>query len=136
MRKTCLLALAGALMLAPSVSFAGGDPGCYETAMTQADINLCAADSLKAAQAEQEKLLGQIKSRHAGNPAKLAKIEKSQQAWNAYVESQIDMLYADHTGSAAGMCAANDRAYMTRQRTLQLKKWLEDNVEGNTCGGL
>ena len=109
---------------------------CHETAVTQAEMNECAGSEIDKAQHELDKELANIKSRYADNPEKLEKIEKAQEAWKKYMEAQLDLLYFDHTGSVAPMCAANQAAYFINTRTKQLQGWIDDNAEYNVCGGL
>lgn len=82
-------------------------------------------------------MLENLKREYAENPEKLKRLQKAQEAWEAFVKAQMDLLYFDHAGSDVSMCRRKDITHFFLERNKQLQLWLKAGAaKGDVCGGL
>ena len=69
---------------------------CWDTALTQAAMNECAAADARRAEEELDRTYGELLARAtATNGAAVPKIKAAQAAWLAYRDAQIEATFAD-----------------------------------------
>ena len=92
---------------------------CYETAMTQSEINRCAGSKNQEAKELLEQLIQELKAVLPDKPE--ASLIKSQKAWSTVVENdcEIESWYVEG-GSARPMVVAGCYAEHSRQRIKML----------------
>ena len=66
---------------------------CDEKSKTQADLNDCANQEAKRADAALNNVYSQLLSKAAGQPEAVAKIKAAERAWIAYRDAYIDAMY-------------------------------------------
>lgn len=108
-------------------------------AQTQLEMNRGACAEYRAADKKLNVIYQQVLSRHEGDAAATAKIKKSQRAWLAFRDAQLEAIYpaADKQyeyGSAYPMCSCSENAALINQRIEQLSGWLSGE-EGDVCRG-
>lgn len=111
--------------------------------LTQFDMNQQAGDRLAAADDELNRVYREIRRRYSDRPIFLEKLKLAQRAWIAFRDAELDALYPPTEygdqrasyGSMFPMCYGNAKERLTRERTQQLRRWLDGIKEGNVCGG-
>lgn len=108
-------------------------------AQTQSDLNRSACAELDAADAELNSVYREIRERYRGEALFLDKLKTAQRAWIAFRDAELAALYPAEDkqieyGSIYPMCECTTLAELTRQRTAQLRGWL-DVEEGDACSG-
>lgn len=141
--KACkpLLALLLALVLHSPTAQAQMSP-CRPDG-TQAELNVCAQDSLAVADAELNEVFQQILKRHAGDQDFLDRLKTAQARWIAFRDAEVDARFPKAGGdvnslaygSVTGMCMMGVREQLTRKRTAELRVWLDGVEEGDVCAG-
>ncbi|UIJ94212.1 lysozyme inhibitor LprI family protein [Sinorhizobium meliloti] len=112
------------------------EPDCRK-AVTQMDLNICADQDYRAADAElnktyrlavaamqaTDKELGDIDAAHAGA---LEALKKAQRAWIGYRDGQCELAgFEARGGSMEPMLVSGCLAELTRKRTAELKELME-----------
>jgi uncharacterized protein YecT (DUF1311 family) len=112
------------------------EPDCRK-AVTQMDLNICADQDYRAADAElnktyrlavaamqaTDKELGDIDSAYAGA---LEALKKAQRAWIGYRDGQCELAGFEARGGSMGpMLVSGCLAELTRKRTAELKELME-----------
>jgi uncharacterized protein YecT (DUF1311 family) len=112
------------------------EPDCRK-AVTQMDLNICADQDYRAADAElnktyrlavaamqaTDKELGDIDSAYAGA---LEALKKAQRAWIGYRDGQCELAGFEARGGSMGpMLISGCLAELTRKRTAELKELME-----------
>lgn len=124
----------------PAFAHGGVFDECLKGASTQTEVNDCAASSLKAANAELERVYGTVLSMYKDDPAFIDRLKRSQKLWRQLLAADFAMMYP-HTdergyyGSAFGTCAARAKAALTRRRVEFLKQWIKGTQDGDLCAG-
>ena len=119
-----------------SVQAFASDPNkdCYQTAMTQTDINICSGKKLKDSDNELNRVYQEIKAKYAKNPDFLKKLKASQLAWIKFRDAEIEALFPveepGYYGSSMPMCRGDWMRKITNQRISELKRWLEPAKDG------
>lgn len=108
-------------------------------AQTQLEMNQAACSEYQVADKRLNTIYQQVLARHKGDAAVTAKIKKSQSAWLAFRDAQLEALYpaADKLyeyGSVYPMCSCSENAALINQRIEQLSGWLNPE-EGDVCRG-
>jgi uncharacterized protein YecT (DUF1311 family) len=112
-------------------------------AQTQLDLNARAGAEFAAADAELNGVYQQIRKRYRDEPQFLTKLRDAQRAWIAFRDAELEAIYPPPAsgsmqqayGSMLPMCLAEQKARLTRERTAQLRRWLEGGAEGDACAG-
>ena len=138
-----LIKLAAVVAMAATVVGATGQTGaradCMEGAQTQMAMNQCAAQELRAADAELNLIYQKLREVYAGDPAFLEKLKLAQRAWIAFRDAELAAKYPatdkrDY-GSIFPMCSSQYVGDLTRKRIADLKVWLDGVQEGDACAG-
>ena len=121
-------------------AFAGdSNKDCYQTAMTQTEINICSGEKLRDSDSELNRVFQEIKSKYSNNPDFLRKLKNSQLAWIKFRDAEIEAIFPveepGYYGSSMQMCRGDWLRKITDQRISELKKWLEPVKDGEMCGG-
>lgn len=113
---------------------------CLDNANTQQEINQCS--DLENASADQElnRVYQTILKRHAGDKPFIDSLKQAQRAWLKWRDAEMLAIYPErqepgYYGSSFAGCWSGQMASMTRERTRQLKKWLDGVEEGDICAG-
>lgn len=105
---------------------------CWDTALTQREINECAGKELRATEARLTALLKNLG---------IGPEDPAQKAWEAYRDAQIEAIYPDpeknivEYGSVYPMCFSLLKAKLAEGRIRDLKV-LTTSGEGDVCHGL
>ena len=130
------MSLRHALVLALVASHAAFASEPVLPAETQAGMNEAAGQQLRAAEAELERVLDALQTKHKGNPEALRRLRQSQAAWVAYREAQSELPWApsqdNELGSVYPMCVANLKTHLTEARVQELRALLTSE-EGDVC---
>jgi uncharacterized protein YecT (DUF1311 family) len=135
-------ALFSALLAMPFAALAGGQEDCNPTG-SQRELNACAGDDFAKADAELNRVWKAIQTRYKDQPVFLEKLKASQKLWVQFRDAELEATYPvsknddprAQYGSAYPMCVGEAKATLTRQRTEQLKAWLDGSDEGDVCAG-
>lgn len=133
------ISAAAALATASAAPSADYDQ-CMRKAQTQADMADCANARGGTADQELNKVYQDVLRKHAKDTAFVAKLKAAQRAWIAYRDAELAARFpaADNSaayGSSYPMCADTALEAMARQRTEELRQWLEGAQEGDVCAG-
>jgi uncharacterized protein YecT (DUF1311 family) len=105
----------------------------------QSELSACAGKGFKDDDAELNRVYQQVLANFAKDRVFIGKLKAAQRAWITFRDAQLEALYpeADKSayGSAYPMCYMNEKASLTRERTKQLRAWLDDQAEGDVCVG-
>ncbi|MEV8520017.1 lysozyme inhibitor LprI family protein [Dyella marensis] len=138
MKRAALFLLCAALPFAAPAQ----QPDCNAPG-TQLDINACAGADFAKADAELNGVWKNILARYKDQPLFLDKLKASQRLWLQFRDAELEALYPvakgqderREYGSMYPTCYSGAKARLTRQRTEQLKAWLDGAQEGDTCSG-
>ena len=121
-------------MLVFSIQAFGEDKIPY--AYTQKGMNEAAAQRLKDAEAEMTKAFDDLVMKAGGKIDAIVKLRKTQTAWEAYRDLQLEAYGPSPDRSSYGsvypMCFAEVKRELTEARTRELRKMLTP-VEGEVC---
>jgi uncharacterized protein YecT (DUF1311 family) len=119
MRAPMLLA---ALLLLPALPTAARDCGPNATQM---DLNDCAGDGMRKADAALNETYGRIMARLKPTPAAAQALRDAQRAWIRFRDGECDFATIGvEGGSIRPMVVAQCRQQMTEQRVTQLRRYL------------
>jgi uncharacterized protein YecT (DUF1311 family) len=109
-------------------------------AQTQADMNKEACDEYQKADVELNKSYQQILSGYKADAVFARKMKTSQRAWVTYRDAHLASLYPaanpqSEYGSVFSMCRCMALAKITKQRTEELRRWVDGVEEGDACAG-
>jgi uncharacterized protein YecT (DUF1311 family) len=109
---------------------------CWKTAMTQSEINQCASLDAQAADADLNRIYGELLSKLKNDSVATKKLRTAQRAWIVFRDAHLQELYPAEDkqreyGSIFPMCHAQVSAAITRERTAQLRRMLDDK---DPCG--
>lgn len=132
---SCILALS-----LPGNVFSAESKECYEKALSQTEINQCAAQSLQEAEAELNRVYEKIKEVYIEDKTFLEKLEKAQFAWTKSKEADFELKFPHideprFYGSVFSMCSTEYKAKLTLQRVDFLKHWTTGSESGDICRG-
>ena len=138
MRKLFLILSLASLSL--HVGAADNTQTCNQKAHTQLDINSCAGSELSAADKELNLVYQAILKKHKDNKKFLSSLKTAQQAWLLWRDAELKAIYpegndAKEYGSTITACWPQQVAALTRDRTKQLRKWIDGVEEGDVCAG-
>lgn len=110
---------------------------------TQLEIDACAGADFSKADAELNSVWKSILAKYKDQPQFLDKLKASQRLWLQFRDAELEALYPVAKGQDARIqygsmyptCYTGAKAKLTRQRTEQLKVWLDGAQEGDTCSG-
>jgi uncharacterized protein YecT (DUF1311 family) len=109
---------------------AATDP-CWKTAMAQSELNHCAALDAREADTELNHVYQDLLAKLKGNDTATKKLRAAQKAWLVFRDAHLQELYPAEDkqaeyGSMFPMCYSQVATAMTRDRTAQLRRMLDD----------
>jgi len=109
---------------------------CWDTAKTQVEMNECAVQEYRAADAEMHRSYEALLGKHREDTAVVDKLKAAQGAWLAYRDAHLEANYPEIQGRSYGsllpMCQQLVMARLTEERARILKEMLSSK-EGDTC---
>jgi uncharacterized protein YecT (DUF1311 family) len=104
---------------------------CWKTAMAQSEMNRCADLDAREADADLNRVYQELLAKLKNDDNATNKLRAAQRAWLAFRAAHLQELYpADDKqreyGSMYPMCYAQVAAAMTKERTAQLRRMLDD----------
>lgn len=111
---------------------------CLDKAATQLEINLCDSREQSTADMELNQIYQAVLKKHESNKKFIEKLKNSQRAWVKWRAAEMEAIFpekdeAGYYGSSFAGCWANQLATLTRERSRQLRIWLEGVEEGDSC---
>lgn len=127
----CLLAVLLGLVLAIPVPARADD---CDNAQTQADMNECAGEALKASDAELNTVYKQIMQRLGNDTATARKLVAAQKSWLSFRDNEcIFSSSGVEGGSVYPMILVGCHDRLTRQRIAELKVYLDCEEGDLSC---
>ncbi|MGO8793671.1 MAG: lysozyme inhibitor LprI family protein [Candidatus Sulfotelmatobacter sp.] len=104
---------------------------CWKKAVAQSELNSCAAQDSSAADAELNRVYKDLLLKNKGDDNATKKLKDAQRAWIAFRDAELEALYPAQDkqreyGSIYPMCYAMVASAMTKERTAQLRRILQD----------
>ena len=138
MKRAFLFLLCAA---APAAAIAQ-QPDC-KAPDTQLAIDACAGADFGKADAELNSVWKSILAKYKDQPQFLDKLKAAQRLWLQFRDAELEAQYPlakgqdarTQYGSMYPTCYSGAKAKLTRQRTEQLKAWLDGAQEGDSCSG-
>jgi uncharacterized protein YecT (DUF1311 family) len=126
-----LVPIALLLLVSTSVVSQSKENPCWKTAVAQSEMNRCADDDSRAADAELNRVYQDLLSKTKGDANATKKLRDAQRAWIAFRDAEVQALYPaedkqQEYGSIYTMCYAKVVTTMTKGRTAQLRRMLQD----------
>ncbi|MCK9608588.1 MAG: DUF1311 domain-containing protein [Methylomonas sp.] len=115
-------------------------PTCFDNADTQQEINQCSGLDNQTADQALNSTYQAILKQHANDKPFIDSLKQAQRAWLKWRDAEMLAIYPireqpGYYGSSFKACWHEQIASMTRERTRQLKKWLDGVEEGDMCSG-
>lgn len=115
-------------------------PTCLDNTNTQQEINQCSGLENQTADQALNKVYQAILKQHANDKPFIDSLKQAQRAWLKWRDAEMLAIYPareepGYYGSSFNGCWNDQLASMTRERTRQLKKWLDGVEEGDMCSG-
>lgn len=109
---------------------------CFDTAKTQLEMNACAAEKYKQADAELNRVYKAVLEKYKDDKVVIDKLRAAQRAWIAYRDAEVEAKFPPRAGegSAVQMCIPLFQAQLTEERIKALREWLDGGEEGDICG--
>ncbi|HET9227515.1 MAG TPA: lysozyme inhibitor LprI family protein [Thermoanaerobaculia bacterium] len=109
---------------------------CFDTATTQLEMNSCAAEKYKKADAELNQVYKAVLEEYKDDALFIEKLRAAQRAWLAYRDAEVEAKFPrrEGEGSAVQMCIPLLQAQLTEERIKALREWLDGGEEGDICG--
>jgi len=125
------------LLLMSSSCFA--EEACLD-GPTQSDMNECTATRAQSADAELNEVYRQVLDQYASDQNIVDALREAQRAWLVFRDAQMKAIFPgpnriEAYGSVFPMCHAMLLEEVTRERTKQLRVWLDGVEEGEVCAG-
>lgn len=113
---------------------------CVDKADTQLEINQCSSLENQAADQTLNQVYQAVLKQHTGDKALTDNLKLAQRAWLKWRDAEMAAIYPHseepgYYGSSFGGCWNDQLAAITRERTRQLRKWLDGVEEGDICSG-
>lgn len=108
--------------------------------MAQSEINACASEEAKHAQAEMDRVLTAVVSKRSGDSTFVRKLKAAQSAWLKYRDAELDARFpsdspsADY-GSIYPTCWRLEYARLFQLRTRALREWMTGGDSQDMCNG-
>jgi uncharacterized protein YecT (DUF1311 family) len=131
----CILAVATLKAMASESS-----QTCLEHADTQLAINQCSSRNKQTADQELNDVYQAVLKQHADDKTFTDNLKQAQRAWLKWRDAEMAAIYPErkqpgYYGSSFAGCWSEQLATLTRERTRQLRKWLDGVEEGDVCAG-
>jgi uncharacterized protein YecT (DUF1311 family) len=126
-----LVPIALLLFVSTSVVSQSKENPCWKKAMAQSEMNHCASEDARAADAELNHVYQDLLSKTKGDANAAKKLRDAQRAWIAFRDAELRALYPAEDkqreyGSIYPMCYAKMVTAMTKDRTAELLRMLQD----------
>lgn len=113
---------------------------CFDHADTQSEINQCSSQNNQTADEELNSVYQAVLTKHAKDKSFIENFKQAQRAWLKWRDAEMAAIYPEqkqlgYYGSSFAGCWSDQLATLTRERTLQLRKWLDGVQEGDVCAG-
>jgi uncharacterized protein YecT (DUF1311 family) len=111
---------------------------CFNKATTQTQMNICAMNAYKEADAELNRVYQQLRAKNQGNAEFIEKLRLAEEAWIKFRDAHIEVMYPEAgsqpraEGSTSPMCKATEMRRLTVERTETLKRMLNPK-QGDVC---
>lgn len=107
--------------------------------MAQSEMNRCADLDARQADADLDRVYGELQSKLNKDEDATRKLREAQRAWLAFKDAHLQELYPakdkqTEYGSMFPMCYSQVATAMTKERTAQLRRMLEDRDPCDTEG--
>jgi uncharacterized protein YecT (DUF1311 family) len=131
----CILA-----SMATEVMATESSQSCFDHADTQLQINQCSNLDNQTADQELNSVYQAVLTKHAKDKSFIDNFKQAQRAWLKWRDAEMAAIYPEQKqpgfyGSSFAGCWSSQLATLTRERTLQLRKWLDGVQEGDVCSG-
>jgi uncharacterized protein YecT (DUF1311 family) len=119
------------LLTATSVLCQSTQSACWKTAMAQSEMNRCADLDARTADADLNHVYQALLAKLKGDDNATKKLSAAQRAWLAFRDAHLQELYPAENkqreyGSMFPMCYSQVATAMTKERTAQLRRMLDD----------
>lgn len=110
-----------------------------DPAGNQMEMNICAEDEFKKADAELNKVYNTLLQKEKSDLLFIKKLRESQKAWIKFRDTELDATFACENsalvcwGSMYPMCYHTYKTKMTMDRTSRLKKYLTEGRPADDC---
>lgn len=113
---------------------------CLEKANTQLEMNLCDGNEQALADKELNLIYQAVLKKHRSDKKFIDHLKNAQRAWVNWRDAEMEALFPEHNepdyyGSSFAGCWSNQLATLTRERSRQLRIWLDGIEEGDICAG-
>ena len=133
-------ALAFLLLLVAGQAAAGGDLRCNPEG-SQSEMNFCAADDFAKTDDELNSVYADVLACSIGNPSFTGNLKVAQRAWIRFRDAELDSRFPvgpgenDRVlyGSMYPMLFLGEKARLTKDRTAQLRTYIEDEERNLYC---
>jgi len=139
MSKTLFMSCIVALIFSENV-FSSESKECFEKAISQTEMNQCAATNLQEENVELNRVYEKIKEIYKEDKTFLEKLENAQRAWTKSRDADFELKFPhlnepNFYGSVFLMCSDKNRVQLTSQRVAFLKQWTKGSEGGDICRG-
>ncbi len=108
---------------------------------TQTEMNVCAIDSMKAAESELDSVYREVLACGVGNPVFVKNMEAAQRLWVQFRDAELEARFPvgpgeiDRVlyGSMYPMSWATEKETLAKERTGQLRRYIEDDALNLYC---
>lgn len=112
---------------------------CWKTAMAQSEMNRCADLDARQADGDMNRVYRELLSKLKSDDNAIKKLRAAQRAWLAFRDAHLQELYPARDkqaeyGSMFPMCYAQVATAMTKERTVQLRRILDDKDPCDVAG--
>ncbi len=112
-------------------------------AQTQLELNRQSCAEYDKADTELNRIYQMVLREYKSDGLFVERIKQAQRAWIVYRDAHLESLFplkpndnpAQKYGSVYPVCRCNALARITRQRTTELKEWINGVEEGDVCAG-
>lgn len=109
-------------------------------AQTQGELNEDACAKYKKADTQMNTAYKQILEKYKSDAVFIEKLRTAQRLWVQFRDAHLESLYPDPNtlqayGSVNPMCRCQALGELTKERTKQLKQWVDGVEEGEVCAG-
>ncbi|MGA2961742.1 MAG: lysozyme inhibitor LprI family protein [Candidatus Korobacteraceae bacterium] len=91
---------------------------CWDTAMSQSELNECAGKDFREADAELNRVYSTLLVKLRHDPAATQSLKESERTWVAFRDAQMKALHLhpEHEGTVSPMCRSSQAARLTTER--------------------
>ncbi len=113
---------------------------CHQRAETQRDLNRCGGLGLRLADQELNATYQAVIEAHKEDQVFITKLRIAQRMWLQFRDAEMEAIFPHkddprHYGSVFPLCWSTHLATITKERTKQLRRWIDGVPEGDLCAG-